>query len=186
MMADSVRLCPLTTHFAMLSTSPEGAKGRRPASDPIAEINGSGQRDAKRVRLSLILTIGTILQEGSTVVDVELHADNADNIQPVNISHHVDEIREGDRLVERYNYVVYEFENDDGYLWARAYLDEVDKVAIYGPFADSSRAIKVSAPSLETAVINYLKRRFACINRLSPDEYAPAGYETIWRRSASD
>jgi hypothetical protein len=139
-----------------------------------------------KVLLSLLLAATTVSQERSTVADIQLRQDAVDTIQPVKISHHVEEFREGDKLVERYNYVVYEFQNKDAYVWARTYLDEVDKVAIYGPFTDRSRTTMVSAPSLETAVVDYLKRRFHRIDRLNPDENARDAYETIWRRSARD
>lgn len=115
---------------------------------------------------------------------IQLQQDEVDAIQPFKIKHHVDEITEGGRLVERYNYVVYEFENKDGYVWARTYMDEVVKVAIYGPFANRSRSSKVAAPKLEAAVVDYLKRRFSRIDRFNADQNAGDAYETIWRRSA--
>ncbi len=136
--------------------------------------------------LPLIFALGTMSQERSTVADVQLHDDNADKIQPVKISHHVDEIREGDRLVERYNYVDYEFENDDGYIRARAYLDEVDKVTIFGPFTNRSQNTKTSSPDFEAAVLEYLKRRFHRIDRFNPDENAGDAYKTIWHRPTTN
>ncbi|HUE80040.1 MAG TPA: hypothetical protein VMN38_10470 [Sphingomicrobium sp.] len=136
--------------------------------------------------LSLLLASTTMSQERPAVPEIQLQQDEVDAIQPVKISHHVDEIAEGDRLVERYNYVVYEFENEAGYLWARTYLEEVEKVAIYGPFTDRTRTTKAIAPNLETAVVSYLKRRFDRIDRLNPDKNAPDAYETLWRRSAQD
>jgi hypothetical protein len=150
------------------------------------EISFSGQRDAMKMLLSLLLALGTISQERSTVADVQIHDDNADNIQPIKISHHVDEITEGDRLLERYNYVVYEFENDDGFLWARAYLDEINKVSFYGPFTDRSQKTKANAPDFEAAVVEYLKRRFHRIDRFNPDENAGDAYETMWSRPTSN
>lgn len=136
--------------------------------------------------LSLLLALGTTSQERSTVADVQVHDDNADKIQPIKISHHVDEITEGDRLLERYNYVVYEFENDDGFLWARAYLDEIHKVSIYGPFTDRSKKTKANAPDLEAAVVEYLKRRFHRIDGFNPDENSGDAYETMWSRPTSN
>lgn len=105
-----------------------------------------------------------------------------DAIQPFKISHDIDEFREGTRLLERYNYIVYEFEDEGGYMWARTYLDEADRVSIYGPFADRGRMGDVDAPQLKDAVIAYLKRRFHQIDRFTADPNAPA-YETIWRSS---
>ena len=104
------------------------------------------------VLLYLLLATTAISQEHSVVPQIQLKQDEADAIQPVKISHHVDEFTEADRLFERYNYIVYEFENKDGYLWARTYLDEVDGVAIHGPFADRRRMSMVDAPDLEAAV----------------------------------
>ena len=40
---------------------------------------------------------------------------------------------DGDRLTQKYNYVVYHFENGGHYYWARAYLEDIDTVALFGP-----------------------------------------------------
>lgn len=120
------------------------------------------------------------------MADIQILDCDADKIQPVKISHHVDEIRERGRLLECYNYVVYEFENKDAYLLARTYLDEVDKVAIYGPFTDRGQTTKAGPSDLEAAAMDYLKRRFHRIERLNPDKNAPHPYETIWSRSAAN
>ena len=117
---------------------------------------------------------------------IQVQQDEVDPIQPVKISHHVDEISDGDKLVERYNYIVYEFENQAGYVWARTYMDEVESVAIYGPFVGRSRTAKTDAPELEAAVVDYLKRRFNQIDRLNMDEGAANAYETIWRRKGAE
>jgi hypothetical protein len=60
-----------------------------------------------------------------------------DLISPVGIDHNVDEIWADDKrkvLEQRYNYLDYHFEKHGRYCRARAYLDEIETVALYGPF----------------------------------------------------
>lgn len=134
------------------------------------------------VLLSMLLGATAIAQEPALAPGVRVSQDADDPIQPTKISHKVDEFRDGAELLERYNYIVYEFEDKDGYVWARTYLDEPDKVAVYGPFTDRGRTTEVAAPQFREAVLSYLKRRFHRIDRFSMDSKKPA-YETIWRRS---
>ncbi len=132
--------------------------------------------------LPLLFALTAMPQEPAISPRGHIWQDVEDTIQPVKISHLVDEIRDGDRLVERYNYIVYEFEDKGGYVWARAYLTEANTVSFYGPFADRSRTVAVDAPQLKDRVISYFKRRFHRIDRFNDDPKAPA-YETIWRWS---
>lgn len=99
-----------------------------------------------------------------------------DPIRPTVIRHQVEEIFHGAKLQERYNYIVYEFEQDGAFRWARTYLDEIRKVAIYGPFGGRDDHREVEAPDFRDAVLAYLKRRFFEIQELGD-----SGYMTIWR-----
>lgn len=98
------------------------------------------------------------------MIEAHLQVDKSDEIQP-KISHFVDEISEDGRLLERYNYIIYEFVADGAYLSARTYLDEVGKVVIFGPFTDHLQKTKANAPDLVAAASNYLERRFRSVLR---------------------
>ncbi len=99
---------------------------------------------------------------------------DADLVVPSAIFHVVEGPAE---LGAQYNYFRYEFEVDGVFLWARAYVDEIDKVAIFGPFSSRGSADAVSAPDAESAVVGYLKRRFQVI-----EQFGAEGYEVIWAR----
>lgn len=105
-----------------------------------------------------------------------------DAIQPTQIDHNVEEIYDGKRLQQCYNYIRYEFEEDGAYCWARSYLSEIGKVAIYGPFASRDDLSRADSPVFREAVMAYLKRRYRKIIELSPE----GAYTTIWRRAPAD
>jgi len=100
--------------------------------------------------------------------DVRTSPDDA--VRPTEIEHRCDEMCDGNRLIQRYNYIVYHFENGGRYFWARAYLDDAGKVALYGPFG--SRDAKQSLPgALDEDVLAYLRRRFRKVETLSGGGY---------------
>jgi hypothetical protein len=105
----------------------------------------------------------------------ELRRDDA--ILPSAIRHQVDEIYDGGRLQERYNFIDYDFERDGAYCRARTYLDTSGEVAVFGPFAGRDDLRPVDAPRLRDAVLEYLKRRFQTIDALGEN-----GYVRIWTR----
>ncbi|WP_428027209.1 hypothetical protein [Altererythrobacter sp.] len=110
----------------------------------------------------------------------ELLRDEVDPIVPNKVTHHVDEIFDDGELVEKYNFLVYEFETEEGFISARAYLDEIKTVALFGPYPDKNSQELISAPELEAATIGYLKRRYRKIERFLPDSNSATGYELIW------
>ncbi len=118
------------------------------------------------------------------MTETQFTRDEVDPIKPFAVLHHVDEIRDGEELVERYNYIVYEFESEEGFLTARTYLNEIDIVSIFGPFTSRDMIKSVDAPALETGAIDYFKRRFRQIDRFDPNTKSGNGYKTIWRWSA--
>jgi hypothetical protein len=85
---------------------------------------------------------------------------------PVQIEHRVEEIRDGDVLEQRYNFLDYHFELMDVYFRARTYLDEPSVAALFGPFAQRGAVSKVAAPAAEAAVLTYLHHRFATVQRM--------------------
>lgn len=100
-----------------------------------------------------------------------------DVISPVSIEHKVDEILDHGELKQRYNYLDYRFERDGAYMRARAYLYEIQSVAIYGPFSVTAPNEPVRSDELQGLVLEYLKRRFSVIKTLSRDE--PDGYTVL-------
>jgi hypothetical protein len=59
------------------------------------------------------------------------------------------------------------------YYWARAYLDTIGEVSIYGPFVSRQDMTQLSKP-IDQGVIAYFQRRYRRLSRLSAQ-----GYETI-------
>lgn len=99
-----------------------------------------------------------------------------DLVTPTSIEHKVDVIARGGQIEQYYNFIDYHFELADAYYRARTYIDEIDRVALYGPF-EARKGVEPSAPSTKhDEVLRYLKRRFLRI-----DELGQSGYETIWR-----
>ena len=95
-----------------------------------------------------------------------------DPIGPTAIEHKCEEILYGEKLQERYNYIVYHFECDGAYCWARTYLDDVKTVSLFGPFENRTTMNPTGAP-FSDAVLAYLKRRFRIVQALKHDAYAP-------------
>jgi hypothetical protein len=68
--------------------------------------------------------------------------DDEDPILPVRITHNSEQIWTGGILEQDYNYLMYEFETEQHKYSARAYLDEIHTVAIYGPYEkDPARSL---------------------------------------------
>jgi hypothetical protein len=99
---------------------------------------------------------------------------NGDDIRPIEIEHRCDEIFEGAGLQQRYNYIVYHFDCNGSYFWARAYTDDIGTVSVFGPFESRDKRNLISGP-LDKAMLSYFKRRFRKIQK--PGE---AGYTVIW------
>lgn len=95
-----------------------------------------------------------------------------DELTPSLIEHRCEEMFEGDQLVGTYNYVYYEFRAQDHFYWARSYLDEIEEVSIFGPFSDETRQEKLNDP-IDTRIVAYFRRRYALLQQLGDDGYAP-------------
>ena len=100
-----------------------------------------------------------------------------DPIRPTAIDHKIDEIDPEDEPEVVYNYLIYTFERDGAVCNARAYLDTIEEVSIYGPFAGPDDFNLIDAPEFKDDVLTYLKRCYAAIEELRED-----GYHRIWER----
>jgi hypothetical protein len=89
----------------------------------------------------------------------------ADPIVPTQIEHSVDEVWDGDRLEQRYNYVDYHFERDGAHCRARSYADDFGEVTLFGLFHGPDGTRTTSDPSLERDVRAYLGKRFLKVSR---------------------
>jgi hypothetical protein len=100
--------------------------------------------------------------------------DEADPILPVRITHHSEQIYNGNTLEQNYNYLVYEFETEQHLYRARAYLDEIHTVAVYWPFEkDSASGAPSQGVDIDQRVLAYLRRRCAEITKFGPSGYVP-------------
>lgn len=101
-----------------------------------------------------------------------------DSIRPKSIRHEVDEIFADGELQQRYNFIEYEFEKDGAFCRARAYIDSISEVAVFGPFVSKDELSPLTEDDFKNSVVDYMKRRFDLIVELG--EY---GYVTLWSRS---
>jgi hypothetical protein len=111
---------------------------------------------------------------------VEVRDSGDDLIHPVQIRHEIEEIYNGGELEQIYNYIVYEFERSGTYVRARAYLDDIRTVSVFGPCRGENSGERIAAAELVDAVLAYLKRRYVRIDMF----YEDVGYETIWLQSS--
>jgi hypothetical protein len=104
----------------------------------------------------------------------EFRFEEDDLILPVRITHNSEQIWNGSALEHNYNYLVYEFETEQHLYRARAYLDDIRTVAIYGPFdKGSENAAPLEGLEIDERVLTYLRRRYAEIMVLGPNGYVP-------------
>lgn len=95
-----------------------------------------------------------------------------DAILPTKIVHNCEQIWDGSRLEQSYNFLVYEFETEQHRYRARSYLDEIHRVAVFGPFEKTpGESLPLEGVELDSRVLAYLRRRFAQITRFGPDGY---------------
>lgn len=100
--------------------------------------------------------------------------DSEDPISPVRITHGCDQLWRGDRLEQRYNFLDYEFETEAHRYRARAYLDDIQTVSIFGPFEKATTILTAAVGvEIDHRVLAYLRRRYAVIKKPSPDGYVP-------------
>lgn len=95
-----------------------------------------------------------------------------DPILPVRILHNSEQIWNGNSLEQDYNYLIYEFETEQYQYHARAYLDEIHTVAIYGPFDKGSiGSTSLDEVEIDQRVLSYLRRRYSEVKKLGPTGY---------------
>ena len=95
---------------------------------------------------------------------------DSDATEPTAIEHKCEEIFVDGVLEERYNYIVYHFDANGAYMWARTYIDEIGSVSIHGPF-ESRTTRELPQRPLDAAVLSYLKRRFTTVRMLGAEGY---------------
>lgn len=95
-----------------------------------------------------------------------------DAIAPLRIEHRCEALFDGDQLEEVYNYLLYEFGAGGRTYWARAYLDEIGTVSLYGPSASQGSRKRLKEP-IAPEILAYLRRRFQTIQILENDGYVP-------------
>jgi hypothetical protein len=99
---------------------------------------------------------------------------DCDNVKPTEIEHKCEEIFDGEALEQKYNYIVYHFNCNGTYFWARTYIDEIGTVSVHGPF-ESRDTMKLISGSLDEAMLSYFRRRFRKIQTLGNE-----GYMCVW------
>ena len=100
--------------------------------------------------------------------------EDEDPILPMRITHNSEQIWNGNKLEQNYNYLVYEFETEQHRYRARAYLDEIHAVALYGPFEkDAANPTPLEGIEIDQRVLAYLRRRYTEISKLGPSGYVP-------------
>ncbi|MAB09924.1 hypothetical protein [Hyphomonas sp.] len=111
---------------------------------------------------------------GPAAIAQEIRLEEADLILPVRIMHNSEQIWDGDRLVQDYNYLVYEFETEAYLYRARAYLDNIQAVSILGIFDKYSKEpLRPTDLEIDPRVLAYLRRRYVEIDMLGPTGYVP-------------
>lgn len=95
---------------------------------------------------------------------------NIDDLQPVfpTLEHLIEVILVDGEIDQIYNYIDYHFENAEGYMRARFYLDTPSQVTTYGPFVGPKSLQSTLAPALERSVTAYLEPRFSSLQRFTP------------------
>jgi len=91
--------------------------------------------------------------------------EKVDPITPSQIEHSVDEVWDGERLEERYNYLDYHFEEPGAYVRARVYFDDAQTATLFGPFEKRGSIARVTSHSMLDAALVYLQRRYPNVQR---------------------
>jgi hypothetical protein len=94
-----------------------------------------------------------------------MNEQDPDPIEPTRIEHAVDDVWEGEQLLQRYNFLDYHFEHEGAYCRARSYADDFRDATLFGPFDGPGSIRKIIALDFERDVLKYLQRRFRKISR---------------------
>jgi len=92
-------------------------------------------------------------------------------MEPYQIEHLVDVLGSDGQIDQVYNYLVYRFQDNGAYIWARAYLDDIGTISIYGPFNSDTDLTPVENSSLMNGVIDYMKIRYADLQAFGENGY---------------
>jgi hypothetical protein len=101
-----------------------------------------------------------------------------DTVAPSRLEHLCDQIIFDGKIEQQYNFLSYEFVCDDMLVCARAYLDDISEVSLFGPYRrdlppENQVPLSVAFPP---SVLAYLQRRYRRLKILGAD-----GYETLWQ-----
>lgn len=108
------------------------------------------------------------------MVETKFRIDEQDPILPVRITHNCEQLWNGNVLEQDYNYLMYEFETEKYLYRARAYLDDIRAVAVFGPFEkDAVSSARSEGVEMDQRVLAYLRRRYGTIKALGPTGYVP-------------
>lgn len=101
-----------------------------------------------------------------------------DPVTPVSIEHRCEEIIIGGEVEQHYNYLVYALAYEGRRYAARAYLDQIEEVSLYGPFGPEGDDKRLPGPIPEP-VLAFFMRRYRTISVLGPK-----GYVILWTASS--
>lgn len=97
-----------------------------------------------------------------------------DAVVPTRISHQCQEMVTDKGHDAYYNFLVYEFVVDGMTYGARAYLDEIGTVSIFGPDTGASSGDDAVGP-IDPRIIAYFRRRYKRIKRFTRE----SGYVSL-------
>ena len=99
-----------------------------------------------------------------------------DDIHPRAITHDCQEIYDSGKLLQRYNFLMYEFLVDGLVYRGRTYLDEIRKVSIFGPYEGPQSTRELPDHLIDERILAYFKRRYPRIDRYETGTH----YRQIW------
>jgi hypothetical protein len=131
-----------------------------------------------RTALAIIVLASTAAACAPRVIGVSVlenyRVEQEDAITPVRITHRSEQHWNGDVLEQNYNYLLYEFETEQHIYRARAYLDDISTVAVFGPYdKNASSLTPLEGLEIDERVLHYLRRRYSAVTRLEREGYVP-------------
>ncbi len=121
----------------------------------------------------LAAIVGGIDSVAQTTESSSFEVIETDDITPTQITHGSEQILNSGQLEQDYNYLVYEFETATRLIRARSYLDEIESVSLFGPFAKDDPQKPLYNEPIDQRVIDYLYRRYLVVERFGPEGYVP-------------
>jgi hypothetical protein len=118
------------------------------------------------------------MEQTAAPADPEVGYISNDAIVPSRLEHLCDQIIIDGKIDQQYNFLSYEFVCDDMLVLARAYLDDILEVSLFGPYrCDLPPEQQVPlAVAFPPSVLAYLQRRYKRLKILGSE-----GYVTLWQ-----